>query len=510
MSEKRAKFTKGILTRFMGGWRKFFVPFPPVGGLEISDAGLRFLLIQEGAFALASLRLPPGIVAAGEVRDQANFIAALRSIRGQVNGAGTLTHAVVLLPSEAVSTQPFTLPDLPEGQRAEAVQLNLGMMSPIEVGRVYAGAQALSREPNPAHQREYLAAFTERRAADAFSACLRAADFRVVAMEFPGLALVRTVRELGGEVVRGGVHLLVHVSPVGFALMIVKEGNLHFHRFRSWAALAAESGGREIAGEALMNVLREEVRRVLNFYSSRWGGSLGNVLLAAGALEPTLRALMTDEFGCTVQSFTLESAPELGEAWFPVLGAAWRGLIPRGKDGELNLAAETVAADYREARSASFWGLWQKAIGVSLGLVLVLFGAADAFLVRREKALRAELGAIAAGNEREEIAALEAEARTFNELVRVGLDVDDRSRDWSPFFETIVNLAGEGITFEHLAVRAGGATVAGSAVTEAAALAFKNKLLLVEQITDVSLPLADIIARPDGSVGFTITFKLTQ
>lgn len=510
MNQRAKLIPKGVVRRLFREARKFFVPFPPVGGLEINDAGLRFLLIREGTFALASLRLPPGIVAGGEVKDQANFIAALRSIRGQVSGAGKFIHAVVLLPPEAVSTQPFTLPDLSEGQRREAVQLNLGMMSPIEVGRVYAGAQALSRDPNPAHQREYLAAFTERRAADIFSSCLRAADFRVVAMEFPGLALVRTVRELGSEAFRSGAYLLVQVSSVGLALMVIKEGNLHFHRYRSWAELARESGGREIGGEALMNFLRDELRRVLNFYGSRWGGSLGNTILMGGALQETLRTMLADEFGCTVQSFTLEGARDLEEAWFPALGAAWRGLIPRGKDDFLNLAAETVETDYREARSASFWNLWQKVVGVALGLVLALFIGADAYLMRREKAIQAELGAIASGNERAEIAAFEAEARAFNDLVRIGLEVDDLSRDWSPFFETLVTLAGEGISLENIAVRSGGATVAGSAVTEVSALAFKNKLLAEEQFADVSLPLSNILARADGSVGFTITFKLKQ
>jgi hypothetical protein len=53
---------------------------PMVGGLEISDTALRFAEWSGGRWVTAGLRLPPGLVENGKIKDRDQFIASSRSI----------------------------------------------------------------------------------------------------------------------------------------------------------------------------------------------------------------------------------------------------------------------------------------------------------------------------------------------------------------------------------------------------------------------------------------------
>ena len=66
------------------------MPLPSVGGFQITNSELRFLELRQeekGNLSVArigSLRLPPGIIESGKIKDRANFIAALKSLRDQI------------------------------------------------------------------------------------------------------------------------------------------------------------------------------------------------------------------------------------------------------------------------------------------------------------------------------------------------------------------------------------------------------------------------------------------
>lgn len=55
-----------------------------IGGLEISDTALRFAYFKNGALRVAGLRLPPGIVEQGEVKNPEQLVEALKNFRQQI------------------------------------------------------------------------------------------------------------------------------------------------------------------------------------------------------------------------------------------------------------------------------------------------------------------------------------------------------------------------------------------------------------------------------------------
>src|SRR5258708_389908 len=50
-------------------------------GLEISDSALRFVYMKNGAWAMTSVRLAPGVSESGKIKDEMALAQALRELR---------------------------------------------------------------------------------------------------------------------------------------------------------------------------------------------------------------------------------------------------------------------------------------------------------------------------------------------------------------------------------------------------------------------------------------------
>ena len=505
MRRGKLRLPKKSLRLLLARLVRFLAPTPPLGGLEVSDGALRFLAIKSGSFLLASLRIPPGIVLRGEVKDRANFVSALRNLHEQVAPSRKAFAAIVLLPPEDIYVQPFSLPVLAESQVEEAARLNLDMISPLGPEKMYAGWEEIGEVNAEGGQVDFIGAFAERERVDEIVGAAKKAGFDVAAVEFPALALVRAITELSAVPFRGESYLMVQATDGGLVLVIARHKHLYFHEFRSWSSILEETGAREISFPELRDFIAGEVRRVLNFYGSRWGGTLSGALVSGSGLVPELVELLKSDFGLMARPFILEDAPDLESTWFSALGAAWRGLIPRSSDRFLNLAAESVRRDYEHARFLNFTGLWQKIMFTALGFVFVIFLASDSFSARRLDRIGTELRDVPFSEERE-INDLENRAKEFNRLVAFATFAKERSIARSPLFQKVTDLAGSSVTVKRLLVQDDTVTVNGLAPSELSAIAFKNRLGGEPGVRDVALPVTNIRVNPNGTVEFTLTF----
>ncbi|NCQ02589.1 hypothetical protein GW816_00820, partial [Candidatus Wolfebacteria bacterium] len=59
-------------------------PQPGIGGLEISDSALKFVLIKENKLTFTSLNLPAGTLEEGKIKNKENFKAALSKLHSQI------------------------------------------------------------------------------------------------------------------------------------------------------------------------------------------------------------------------------------------------------------------------------------------------------------------------------------------------------------------------------------------------------------------------------------------
>jgi len=487
---------------------KLINPLPPVGGLAVTDTSLRFVLMSEGQkLKAASLKLPPGIVLNGKIKDAQNLKLAFKNLHAQIAPRAKPIHVIVALPEALVYTQSFSIPLLAEEKLGEAAALNLQMISPIDFGSVYSGWQKVGESFTEGGELELLGAFAESASVDELARILGEAGFIVTAVEFPALALARVV---GANRENGNAEpmILVDVSQDGTTLMILKNGNLYFNHFHSWNSIQEEIGGKKISKDDFRDFLTRELQKVLNFYSSHGGGSVGTLILINPNIGQELTAHLEKNFSFKIQTLSVKNFPALTPEWFAVFGSALRGVLPRSRDVYLSLTTAPVQVQYREARILNFVSLWRKIAVTVLLFILVLLGVLDILFLSRERGLQKQIGAGLSSQELTEVRELEGQANAFNQLVNTVFNVKSETANWSVFFTRLNNLALGQILLRRVNVFGLEVAVSGTAVNESAVLDFKDRLLKEENFESLALPLANINPNPDGTTSFNLTFRL--
>jgi len=488
-------------TRFL----KKLNPVPPVGGLSVGDTALRFLLLEEGSITKhVSLRLPEGIIERGRVKDRVAFGAALRELRGLIAKGRTPLHIIFSLPPGLVYVQPFSLPVLQDEKLAEAAMLNLQMISPLDFNLAYAGYERLGEN---ALGIDMLGVFVEKEIVNEFSEVLEETGFAIAAIEFPALAVARLSRYdnvLEGE----RAYIMANIEIDGLSLMILRKFGLYFHHFQSWDEVREESGGGELDKDMLVSHVRREIHKLMNFYGTRWGGSISEVVLASGELGAGFENNLASDIGIPVRSLSVPDFAVPGPGWFPVLGSALRGVVPRSEDVSVSLTDAPVDIQYREARIRHFVTLWRRvAVTVSV-FILLLFVVADSFLARTNASMQTAMNTGTSVAEINEARTLEEKAKEFNGLVKLFELTKPTGPNWDIAIQHILFLAGPDIHFERMHWVGYGVTMDGIAESNDAVIAFKRKLTEDPTLEKVFLPITEVKDNPDGTVSFTTTFNV--
>ncbi len=486
-------------------------PTPPVGGLSIGDGVLRFLAIKDRATVVtASLRLPPGIVVGGIVADPQGLRAALSQLHGQVSRPTELVHVVLLLPPGLAHAQVFSVPALPERRLEEAARLNLQMISPIEFSTAYAGWERIGKQTSGTGQLDLLGAFAEAAAVDACTAAATDAGFSAVAVEFNSLSLTRLLQRSAAAVGGGEAHLCIEVGEGGITLMVLRNLDLYFSHFHSWAAIREEMGLRDASRDNLLAFLVKEVRKLLNFYASKWGGSVAGVILFAPGLRAEITGALEQAFSLPVKPLVLKDFPNLDPLWLPTLGAALRGAYPRSADRFISLTNAPVQVQYARARLLAFISLWSKLAAVTAAVMVVVTVGVDSMVAHVAAGARSQLVTLPA-EQLAEVAKLEASARAFNAGAASLKTAAAKAGRAGSFLQALTALAAaKQVQIVSVSVAGTDVSLAGVASSETALFAFRDALVKTAGVSGVDVPLDAIRYRADGSAEFTIEATRTK
>ena len=484
---------------------KFFNPTPDIGGLEISDSAIRYLTFSGVRLKRTVINLPPGTVADGPVKNRSRLIEPLKNLHRQITGSDKKTINIIATAfSVNVYSQVFNVPlIIDDKKQAEAVRLNLEMISPFDIKNAYYDAQHLNEAPPG--QAGFLGVFTNAEIVDQFTIALESANFNAVAFEFPALSLSRLIKQLS-EVDFYGSHIFLDVSGEGLNFLILVKGDLYFNHFISWQSI--QEVGREATISDIETIIIREFKRLVSFYGNRIGRPLDTIVLLFPRPLPDLQKAVEESFPIKVQVPILDSFPELSAGWFPVLGAALRGLMPRSQDRLISLAAVGTEDKYFKSRITYFVGTWRNIILTSLAFILLIFLSADAFLMRIGRLAERELLGKLAQSEVQEVDRLQKEAQEFNRLVGLASSLKQKSAAWSPVLEQLNKLAAN-ITLDRIFIDINKRVILnGRAQSEAAAIAFKNKLLQEKNFDKVILPLSSFRPNPESLISFTVNFEI--
>jgi len=495
-------------------------PQPIIGGLEISDTALKFLVIKENKINFTSLNLVPGIVEEGKIKDKENFKANLLKLRAQITKKTKKEiYVIVNLPNINIYTQIFNLPMVASENLDEAARLNLQMISPIDFSSVYSDWQKVGESKIDGGQLEILSAFISNKIVDEFVECLKETNFIIAAIEFSALALSRLAANL---INLPHSFILLHLNSNGLNFSLIKNRNLYFNHFVPWPI----EKERQISFSAIEEIIVQETKKVLNFSSTHWPDiPINNFLLVTSALEEKIVQIINENFNLTVQKLILpkelkdvsgqwsvvsSQLPSLAPEWFSVLGSALRGLIPRSKDTIISLASTGTEEEFRRSQIINFIKIWRNIVLTPLSFILLVFIVVEVFLIKTTNSLNSQLSNLINIPEINKINELQEEAKNFNNRVDLALKAKAEVYNWSPFFEKIKELAGNEIIIERIFIQSKEMPILfnGQASDESAILNFKDKLEKEGKFQEINLPLSSISKTADGKVKFSITFKI--
>jgi hypothetical protein len=476
---------------------------PHIGGLQITDFALQYLIIRKEKIETYALRLPPGVLRQGQIADEAAFLKALRDFHDLIarDHLSEVLKVVVALPPSLVYTQSFAVPNIGNGKLEESSRLNLQMISPRPASEVYMSSQVLYETTD---HYELLGAFAEKKIVDRYRALLEAARFAPIIFEFPALAISRVIQLEAPK--SDSAILVLQISSDGLDIFIYKNNNLYFDYFRSWQSIQGDA--REISRELFEKVVLEESQKVINFSLNRFKEIPKEAILIAPGFESELQRIIERGFELKAAPLTLR-AYAVSPVWFAVLGSALRGSWDRSRDNFISFGTEEAITVFYEERLISFINLWRNILAATFGLFLVLYIAAASFLVREERSFESRFGTLIAASTEKELAELQAKAEEFNKLVGAVASVKSGSHPWVNFFSKIKSLADKnGVTIESFNIQSFNAPIvlSGRAPDHNTIIKFKNVLVADPSFKEVDLPLSQISLGSDNSVSFNLNF----
>ena len=492
---------------------ELLTPKAVIGGLEVSDASLRYVRLGKANAIAAhtSLKLPAGIVVDGRIKDKRNFSLALVQLRAKIENKNRPIHIVLSIPSANVFAQTVFLVEVGQANIEEALRLNIQMISPLKFENAYYDWQPVKRkEVARSEEIEFLAAVVNKDIVHEFIEALRLNGFVAVAVEFGALSVMRVARTLKTNIGAARPCVTIMVSADGVEFTISRGGELYFDYFHSWASIRGAS--RVVTVDAFNEFILNETVRLVNFYQSRFNVEVRHiVLVASGFNDQISRLLLASKLNPTVAVLEVEKFKDLPVYWYGALGAALRGNIPRYMDAEINLSGISAKEEYQLIRGAAFVKLWRNLWWTSLTVLLAACIATWIFLEQYYSRSLIQAKGRPASDYAVKVGELQKISNEFNALVGFASQVSGQVIRWTPFLRRMQSLGKGSVTIERISINEGGsASIGGSVSSREAAIEYKNMLANEPGISEVSLPLSSLFVGGGGIMSFSISFKVAD
>lgn len=465
------------------------------GGLEVSDQVLRLVIFNGKAWEMAAVRLEPGVLDKGKIKNRESFAASLRELRGKVVRPKEKKRlsVVLALSSAPIYSQSFTLPLMDGEELKKAMALNVQMLSPVDPSQVYAGAQLLERDEE-ALKINLSAAFIDRSIVDDLANVLLENGFIAVGAESRPLALMRILREKGSGIDIDRSYLLVNIDNVGIEFLVVRKGQLYFEYASQWTDLMDAQG--QVPLEKFKDALTSNMRQVVNFYGQHWREPLAAVILSASAFAEAAEQAITSVSSLPVMRLTLLLGQPLSSEWLIALGASIRGWRSSARDDEINLLGEGASDAFAKEQLLHFLSFWRVAVPVAFALLLMTFTLANVFISRTRAAIEAQTVSDLAAARVKEIAGLQASSTEFNALVALTASIESTLHPKYALAQKLFDLAASSsVELNHMTLAEAGTqlVLSGNADSEDGIVGFKTLLEADPQhFTNVDLPITAI------------------
>jgi type IV pilus assembly PilM-like protein len=482
-----------------------------IGGISISGEAIRYIRLNEKKEIVKKIGvvLEPGVIVNGNLKDKKAFLKALKTLRSKLGDFMGETHVIITLPSDKVYIKSFNLPVIKDHLLNEAVELNLQLLSPIDIKTAYTDWEKIGKTQEEGEKLEILGGFIGKSVVDDYYSVFKEANFGVVAIEFPALSLARLAKDSFFSMSENKSYIILSVSSDGSEFIVARSNSIpYFNYFVSWGAIKE----RQISLTKFRDILTKEMKKVLNFYNSHWHGKITNLILVTRGLYTEIKdAIKKDCPSIGVEPLMVNPKfSNLNPSWYPALGSAIRGRVPRSEDIFISLMGVGTEQSFLESRIAFFMKTWRTALLSTLSVLVAFFIFGDLFLMSLSNNLDRQMSFVTQGKQNQEVSFLEEEASKFNMLVDKALIAENKSKKVSPSFDIFNSLAADNIKIQRVLFDPvkGNTLITAIANNTQSVIDFKNALTGRREFKDVEFSFTSTVTNPDGTIFFPITFKL--
>jgi Tfp pilus assembly PilM family ATPase len=481
-----------------------------VAGLEVSDSALRLVYFDGKTWRLHAIRLAPGVMEKGMVKDRDALVRSLIALKTEADivhhDPKKKVDVVVSLGSVTPYSKTFRLPHVEGDELERAIALNIQMGSPGPESELYAGWQVVGKEEDQG-QIDVLSAFVERAPVDGVVDALSAAGFVPMAIESKALAVARVFREKGSGIDIAKPCLLITIDDGGLEFLIVRNGQLYFEYAHPWSEIENERG--EVSIEAFESQFTTSLRQVLNFYGQQWREPISAIVLSTVTLQEVIEKTLAANVALPAVRLTLVMGQPISSEWLVALGCSLRGSASLTAAKEVSFLTGDLEDRFRAEEMLRFLGFWQLILPSAFLLLIGAFFVAGIFLNRQEKLVSMTGGYTLPPEQSAEMSRLLASSTAFNnEVAKIAAVEQAASTDRTAMLDDVQGIAvAQGVTVSSLTVSEGAAQVSlsGIASTEDQVTAFKTAMTQDPHISGLDLPLTGITSI-GGRYSFSMTF----
>jgi len=489
---------------------KFLKSEAIIGSISISNSAIRFVRINDGIIEKLGVILEPGVIISGRLKNKDALLKSLLVLRRKLSSLKENINVMVSLPPDNVYTQSFNIPVIEDRLVNEAAKLNLQLLSPIDIKTAYTDWERIGESQEDGGKLELLGGFTSKAIVDDFVSVFKQAGFSVVAVEFSALSLARLIKLESYNSDFEKPQVFLSVTSDGPEFLIIKHNKLYFNYFFPWTSVE----GRQISFTDFGNILSQEMKKVLNFYTSHWNAQLNDVILITQGLYGEIESIIKRNFpSVNIRPFVIdEKFSGFNPSWYQALGGAIRGTIPRSEDNFISLMDVGTEQSFLEHRIEYFVKIWRTIILATLSVIAFLFFLTNMFFSNVSDNLSVQLASIVQRQESQEVSDLQKKATEFNDLVAKALFAKNNSRQISKFFVLFKQLAGNDIVIQKIVFDSNRATVLITAIARnnEAVINFKNNLTKLKEFRNVEFAFTSTTSNSDGTINFPITFGVNM
>lgn len=452
-----------------------------IGGLEIADDSLRFILLKNNKNEIETKLICEEKLSPQE--GLANLDLFVKKLSKFVK-QNHIKYAIISLPADNIFLKLYKFPvAIPDEKIGESMKLNIDLQLPQKKENIYCDWMKLEKTETT---QTVLLSYIKKDYAKKLFTTFKKAGIKVVAAETHALSLSRAIKQVPGEAL-----LIIEKSYENTSFSVLENNNLIFLQ--------------NYPNEKISKNLNKEIEKIINFHD--WADVKIKKLFLIGEIsEKEIKNLPIKISSLKEEMENKKQA--LDKKWLISLGAAKRGLIPRKDDKIISLMEIGTEKAYKQEKaniSADFF------MGISIALAIffiAIFFSTWSFISMMQGNYNKRISSLSLLPGSENGVLLKEKADIFNNLISETKQLTQAEARWSKVVEEIKNKLSQDIKVSTLSLPSANGifTINGTALNREAINNLKRSFESSNLFSDINIPLNNLGKKND--IPFSITFKI--